>query len=65
VSANGIVVAPLVTVEWLNCMGQLLKDFTVASHTIPTDIFDGVLGMDFLIRCRAVISAADGEITFK
>jgi aspartyl protease family protein len=64
-TANGIVIAPLVTVSWFNCLGHNFKDFTVAAHTIRSAPFDGVLGMDFLIRCRAIISTADGEISFK
>lgn len=62
VSANGIVVAPMVAVSWFNCIGQLLKDFPVVAHTMPAAAFDGVLGMDFLTRCRAVIAVAEAEI---
>ena len=62
IGANGVVVAPLVTISWFNCLGQLLKNFTVAAHTIPAASFDGVLGMDFLTRCRAVISVGEAEI---
>jgi aspartyl protease family protein len=61
-SANGIVVAPLVKVSWFNCLGQLLKNFPIVAHTIPVASFDGVLGMDFLIRRRAVIAVAEAEI---
>lgn len=64
-SANGIIVAPLVKVAWFNCLGQLLKDFTVVAHTIPADVFDGVLGLDFLIHCRAVIAVAEAEVSFR
>jgi len=61
-SANGIVVAPLVKVSWFNCLGQLLKNFPIVAHTIPVASFDGVLGMDFLIRRRALIAVAEAEI---
>jgi len=61
-SANGIVVAPLVAVSWFNCLGQLLKNFRVLAHTLPSASFDGVLGMDFLTRCRAIISVEEAEI---
>lgn len=65
VSANGIIVAPLVKLSWFNCMGQLLRDFTVAAHTIRGGGFAGVLGMDFLTRCRAIIAVAEGELSFR
>ena len=61
-SANGIVAAPMITVSWFNCLGQRLKNFPVVAHTIPNATFDGLLGMDFLTRCRAVIAVAEAEI---
>lgn len=63
-TANGVVVAPLVRVSWFNCLGKFAKRFTVAAHTIESGGFDGVLGMDFLIQFRAVISVAEAEIKF-
>ncbi|MCI0525092.1 MAG: retroviral-like aspartic protease family protein [Acidobacteria bacterium] len=62
VTANGLIIAPLVRVSWFNCLGQLVKNFMLAAHTIPAPSFDGVLGMDFLVRHRAVISVAEAQI---
>jgi aspartyl protease family protein len=60
---NGISIVPIVQVSWFNCLGQVIKNFPVLVHTIPTGIYaDGLLGMDFLIQCKAVISVADAQI---
>lgn len=65
-SANGIILAPVVRLSWFNCLGQTLKNFPVVAHTIPSGIpADGLLGMDFLSSCGAVISIADAGISFK
>ncbi len=62
-SANGVIVAPVVTVAWLHCLGQRIEDFPVVAHTLPTGTFvDGLLGIDFLDHCRAVISVGEAEI---
>jgi len=62
ITANGLIIAPLVKVSWLNCLGQFVKNFAIAAHTIPSTSFDGVLGMDFLVRRKAVISVAEAQI---
>ncbi len=63
VAASGIIVAPMVAVSWLHCLGQRIEDFPVVAHTLPAGTFvDGLLGMDFLGRCQAVISVEEAEI---
>lgn len=62
-SANGVIIAPVVAVAWLHCLGQRIRDFPVVAHTLPTGTFvDGLLGMDFLDRCQAVIFISEAEI---
>ncbi len=63
VAANGIIVAPLVAVPWFHCLGQRIMDFPAIAHTLPGGTFvDGLLGMDFLDHCQAVISVGEAEI---
>ncbi len=63
VAANGIIVAPMVAVAWFHCLGQRVENFPVVAHTLPTGTFvDGLLGMDFLSRCKAVVSVGEAEI---
>lgn len=62
ISANGIVVAPIIKVAWFNCLGQVAKNFEVAAHSIGSSRFDGILGMDFLTEFRALISVETAEI---
>lgn len=63
VAGNGIIVAPVVTVTWFHCLGQRIEGFPVVAHTLPAGTFvDGLLGMDFLTRCQAVISVSEAEI---
>ncbi len=63
VAANGIIVAPMVAISWFHCLGHRVKDFPVVAHTLPPGTFvDGLLGMDFLGLCRAVISVGEAEI---
>ena len=65
IAANGIVVAPVVNVDWFSCLGQRLEKFPVVAHTLPSGTMaDGLLGMDFLTKCRAVISTAEAKIYF-
>ena len=63
VTASGIIVAPIVSVPWFHCLGQRVEGFPVAAHTLPPGTFvDGLLGMDFLLRCSAVIAVEPGQI---
>jgi len=63
-AANGTIVAPQVALAWFHCLGRRFNDFPVLAHTLPVGTYvDGLLGMDFLTRCRATISVSDGSIT--
>jgi len=66
-TGNGQIPVPIVRVAWLNCLGQLLQDFDVFALTTSLSSLgvDGLLGMDFLTRVRAVIDVAKAEIRFK
>ena len=66
IAANGIVMAPVIKVVWFNCLGQKIDDFPIVVHTIPSGTMaDGLLGMDFLVKCRAVISTGEAKIHFQ
>jgi aspartyl protease family protein len=57
---------PFIQVAWFNCLGQLLNNFEVIAYDIPTNLqVNGLLGMDFLTRCKAVISLTSREIYFE
>jgi len=66
VAANGIIVAPVVSVPWLHCLGRRLEEWPVVAHTLPQGAFvDGLLGMDFLTHFKATISVGTGEILYE
>lgn len=47
---------PIVLVSSLYCLGQRISDFPVLAYTLPDNPYwDGLLGMDFLTRFRAVL----------
>lgn len=63
VAAGGVIVAPVVAIPWFHCLGLRVEDFPVAAYTLPSEAFvDGLLGMDFLVHCGAVVSTRDGEV---
>lgn len=65
-TGNGEVDAPVIQISWLNCAGQLLKNIEVLAHNIPPHIrVGGILGMDFLLSCRGIISVAEAKIHFQ
>jgi predicted aspartyl protease len=66
VGVSGVVIAPIFNVAWFNCLGQTIKNFPLVAYTIPSAIyFDGLLGMDFLTHCKAVLSVAEAKIRFQ
>lgn len=66
ITASGIIVAAVVRVSWFHCLGQQAEDFTVAAYTLPSGTFvDGLLGMDFLLHCKAVVAVESGEVHFE
>jgi predicted aspartyl protease len=57
IAGNGIIVAPQVSVEWLNVFGHQIIPCAVIAHTIPfRQFFDGLLGMDVLTLLQAHIN---------
>jgi len=57
ITGNGVVVAPRVSVEWVNVLGREMRPCTVVAHTIPvSQFFDGLLGMDILTHLQAQIN---------
>lgn len=62
-TANGRITAPVVSVPWISCLGDRIDQFPILACALPASTFiDGLLGMDFLTRCRAVIDVYKSEI---
>ncbi len=62
-TANGSITAPVIPVPWIHCLGNRIEQFPIVACALPTNAFiDGLLGMDFLIRCAAVIDVHKAEI---
>ncbi|MBC6476248.1 MAG: clan AA aspartic protease [Hormoscilla sp. GM102CHS1] len=62
-TGGGIITAAVVILPWFNCLGQFVENFPIVAYTLPATTFtDGLLGMNFLTRCHAVISVAEAEI---
>lgn len=65
-TGQGRIYAPVVSISWFNCVGQLIENFEIIAHDIPSPLrLDGILGMDFLCRFRAVISVSSAEICYQ
>lgn len=65
-TGGGIVEAPMVTVPWFSCLGQRVENFPILAYTLPANTFvDGLLGMDFLTLCQAVIPVEEAEIPIR
>lgn len=66
VTGSGILMVPRVAIAQFHCLGQQINSFSVVGHTLPpTGPIDGLLGMDFLHRCNAVIDIASGILTVR
>lgn len=66
VTGNGILMVPRVIVAKFHCLGQQMQSFSVIGHTLPpAGPIDGLLGMDFLQACNAVIDIASGKLTVR
>lgn len=56
---------PVIEIHWFNCLGQLIENFEVVAYSIPNNIrVNGLLGMDFLTKTKAVIFIETGKISF-
>ena len=65
-TGNGEVDAPAIQVSWLNCAGQFMENIEILAHNISPHIrVSGILGMDFLLSCRGIISVAEAKIDFQ
>jgi hypothetical protein len=63
ITGNGVVIAPLVSVEWLNVFGHQIEGLKVVAHTIPfSQFFDGLLGIDVLAHLQAQIDVREATI---
>jgi len=63
ITGNGVVIAPRVSVEWFHALGQRIEGLQVAAHTIPfSEFFDGLLGMDVLMRLQAQVDVRKGAV---
>jgi predicted aspartyl protease len=64
IMAAGIVLqSPVIDVLEFNCLGQQATEFSVVAMNLPFNpVFNGILGMDFMKRCRSVIDVEKGEI---
>ena len=63
VTAGGVIPVPMVAVPWFNCLGVRQEDFPVVALDLPMAAFsNGLLGMDFLRDCQAVIDVTKAEI---
>jgi len=50
-TANGVVVAPIITVETLSCLGTEVKNIDVICHDLPVQSpVKGLLGLNFLVH---------------
>ncbi len=63
-TASDRLMAPVVAVPWINCLGQQVDQFSVIALPIPNNAFiDGLVGIDFLRRFKAVIDIDASEIS--
>jgi predicted aspartyl protease len=63
VTAGGMIQAPIVVLPWMNCLGQQFQNVAVIAHNASFGTFtSGLLGMDILKRCGAVIDTGRAEI---
>jgi clan AA aspartic protease (TIGR02281 family) len=64
IAAGGSLRAPVVHLNWFNCLGNQVENFPVLAWNLPGGInTSGLLGMDFLNRIKAVIDVSNGTIT--
>jgi predicted aspartyl protease len=55
--------APVIAVPWLNCLGKQMPNFPVIAIPLPSSTFvDGLVGIDFLRLCGAIIDIDRSEI---
>jgi len=63
VSANGVIVSPMVKVVRFSRLGRQFRNVSVVAHTLPSGTFvDGLLGIDLLNRLGTVLDLERGTI---
>lgn len=63
ITGKGKISAPVISLSWFNCVGQKIDNFEVVAYDIPPNLLvNGLLGMDFLCQCQAIISIGEAEI---
>ena len=61
---GGIVAVPLVTMDYLEALGQTQTGVTIQAHTLPSSLpIDGLLGLDFIRGQRLVVDFRTGQIS--
>lgn len=62
----GMIQAPTIAVPRFNCLGLQVEDFTVLAVDLPFNpLVSGLLGIDFLERCGAIINVRKAEIVLQ
>jgi hypothetical protein len=62
-AAGGILQVPLVEVKRFSCLGCSADNFAIVGLNLPLNsAISGLIGMDFLVRYRAVIDTGKAEI---
>lgn len=62
-TASGYLLAPRVTVSWIQALGKKRRNMQVVAHTLPpAGPIEGLLGMDFLTASKARIYLGSGVI---
>lgn len=63
ITAGGVKPVPIFSIPWFSCLGYRQENFKVAALTLPiTSFTNGLLGIDFLRYCNAVIDVRKEEI---
>jgi predicted aspartyl protease len=62
-TASNQILAPVIAIPWLNCLGKQMDNFAVIALPLPSNTcVDGLLGIDFLRSCGAMINIDRAEI---
>ncbi|BAU15514.1 hypothetical protein LEP3755_60730 [Leptolyngbya sp. NIES-3755] len=62
-AAGGMIQAPTLQVPSFHCLGQQVENFRAIALDLPFNpLVNGLLGVDFLDRCGAVIDIKKSEI---
>lgn len=66
VAASGVITASVVAVPWFSCLGVQTENLPVIALNLPANTYQiGLLGMNFLMKIKAVIDMVEGEIRLK